>query len=297
MAAGNRRTELIAVGGGLAAVLGVVLGVVAFLMLNTDEDDSNRATSTTAAPSSTTADPDATTQPDATAQPATAGSNPTDVELIGLVDVVPDGQITGSNRPQEIYEVETYLRLEKFDVHIYGSPDVHAWTLVGTYRMAEAMIGALTLQEHRDAFAGYEIFVITNDQPDIGVIPGHKNTGTRSWAVLNQHIICATAVDTIRPGNAPAYRAWDTPVHEFGHGIEHALQLESQSDELYGALDNYDSRVAREYFAWTTQTWFNADQSKTGTGYRDEIAEPGRSYFTSLFDEDVFWTPSCDGRP
>ncbi len=241
-------------------------------------------------PESTDAEP---TVPPSSTPPAP----PTDAELIGLVAAVPEGRITGSNRPQQIYEVDSYLQMEEFGVHIYGSPGVHAWTLAGTYRMAEAMIGALVRQQDRDAFDDYEIFVITNGQPDIGSIPGHKNTGTQSWAVINQHIICATAVDTIRPDSAAEYRAWDTPIHEFGHGIEHALQLESRSDETYGAIDGYNPIVGREYFAWTTQSWFNADRQQSGTDYRETIPEPGRSYFASLFDEDMFWTPSCDGGP
>ena len=79
-------------------------------------------------PESTDAEP---TVPPSSTPPAP----PTDAELIGLVAAVPEGRITGSNRPQQIYEVDSYLQMEEFGVHIRSDRRVQPDRWPGVLRL------------------------------------------------------------------------------------------------------------------------------------------------------------------
>jgi len=132
-----------------------------------------------------------------------------------------------------------------------------------SYVLISNMVAALKHPEDQRRFRGHQAFIITDVDPDltqIGSIPGHRNTGGNGFSLFNEALVCTKAVDTIRPNNPPEYRGWNTPVHEFGHSIEITLGLQSRSNTLFKEkVKSYNSKNAREYFAWATQKWFGCD--------------------------------------
>ncbi|NVJ60190.1 MAG: hypothetical protein HWE27_07370 [Gammaproteobacteria bacterium] len=221
-------------------------------------------------------------------------------------------QAVSIRQPTEIpgyYDVQRYLLLElqnpSIQIHIYGTNKVSTWMLNNVSQMVENMIGGMNYSSHRVQFNDHHIFVITDDDPDVpySSLPGHKNTGTIGFTILNQTIICAEAVDTLYPDLPPTWRAWDTPIHEFGHAIEHTLALETYSDSVFRSAEpNYNQSVAREYFSWFSETWFDANLSKNTNGKtlqekRSALHQSIFGYYNWLFNFNDNWKPSCTGRP
>ncbi len=198
-----------------------------------------------------------------------------------------------------LYKPVKYLHVPKFDVHILGTAGIHDWTLVGASKMVSGILSTLKRDEDVQKFRNYHVFVITDDDPDVpgAVNTGHKNTGNESYMVITQGLICATAVGTLRPNNAPQWRAWDTPIHEFGHGIELGLGLLSTTIERYSSAPGFDESVQREYFAWTSQAWFDSEISRPGENFRMSLPAYRREYFATIFEESEIWRPTCEGRP
>ena len=205
------------------------------------------------------------------------------------------------------YRVQSYRLLElaepKIQVHIYGTANVSSWMLDQTANMARGILTSIRDTNNILKFNDHHIFVITDNDPDVpgAALTGHKNTGNQNYTIINQVLICAKAVDTIRPNLPAEWRAWDTPIHEFGHAIEHTLQLESTSDEIFSTTDNYNAGVAREYFAWNTETWFNSHINNLANplvDWREKSLPLGVfNYFSEVFDNTKFWQPTCAGRP
>lgn len=225
----------------------------------------------------------------------------TDAEIAARITSVPAGFPDVPGRPgvNDHYAVQRYLHLPKFDLHLFGTEDVIDWTFVGSYRMLEAMVDSLLLPEDQEQFRGHHLFIITGVDPDVpgAALPGHKNTGTIGFTVILQDIICLVGTDPIRPNETPRFYDWWTPIHEFGHAIEHTLRLESRSDEIFSAnVGNYNADVRREYFPWLSQTWWLFDPNE-GPAHREDLADFRRDYFSSLFDIDHPWGATCEGRP
>ncbi|WP_144395338.1 hypothetical protein [Pleionea sediminis] len=203
------------------------------------------------------------------------------------------------------YYKPLYLQNPSIQLHIYGTAGVSDWMLNNVSYMAQNMINNMRSSSNRSRFNNHHIFVITDNDPDVpySSLPGHKNTGTVGFTILNQTIICAEAVDTLYPNLPPTWRAWDTPIHEFGHAIEHTLGLEGQSDSVFRAAEsNYNSSVAREYFSWNTEHWFDASLSTNNSGQtlqskRSAMKQGIFQYFNSIFNYNSNWKPTCAGRP
>lgn len=195
----------------------------------------------------------------------------------------------------DLYAVTQYLYLAEYDVHVFGTENVSEWMLLGTYEMARGMISSLKRAADRDQFRNHHFFVITNDDPDVpGGTTGHKNTGNEAYTVVTQELVCATATGTLRPNAPPKWRAWNTPVHEFGHAIELALGLRQTTVQLYSNHPGFNPDVQSEYFAWTSQHWFDAEIERPAPDFRQQMPSYKREYFASIFVESDIWRPSCE---
>lgn len=234
---------------------------------------------------------------DAGANPILDAGVPSDSE-VPITSVPPHLPNASSSHPiDELYTLEKYLHVPEYDIHIFGARNVHDWTVRGAATMAFEMVRNILAAEDRAAFQNHHVFVITHDDPDVPFgREGHKNTGNAAYTVITQDLICATATGTLRPDNPPAWRAWDTPVHEFGHAIELALGLRQASVEAFSQLNNYREAVRSEYFAWTSQAWFDSEIRRPD-GFRANLGDIQRAYFATIFDQESVWRPTCDGRP
>ncbi len=205
----------------------------------------------------------------------------------------------GAQTMWHFYKPTQYLHIEEFNIHVFGTKTVSKWMMRESYTVIRQMVAALKRPEDRKKFSGHQAFLITDADPDlsrIGAVKGHRNTGGKGFSVFNEVLVCAKAVDTIRPKSPPAYRAWDTPVHEFGHAIEHTLGLESRSNKTFSKnVRNYDKKVAREYIAWATQEWYSCDRA--GSRGRKGMPKWKYAYMASIFSEDDTWIPSQKPRP
>ena len=197
----------------------------------------------------------------------------------------------------DYYAVTKYLKVQTPEVHIFGTNGVSDWMMVRTHEMAEHVLAQLNSASDRNRFSGHHIFAITDDDPTVpNGWPGQRNTGGAQYTIVNEVLVCATAVDTIRPDDPAIYRAWDTPVHEFGHAVELVLDLRETSIEIHERWDpGYSVEVSGEYFAWASQFWFNA--GLTGACGVDALQPYDAQYFLGIFSGEEIWRPSCAGRP
>jgi hypothetical protein len=197
------------------------------------------------------------------------------------------------------YKPTQYLYIDELKIHVFGTATVSEWMMRESYVLIKNMVSALKQPENRQKFAGHQAFLITDSDPDltkIGSVPGHRNTGGRGFSLFNEVLVCAKAVDTIRPNAKPEYRGWNTPVHEFGHSIEHTLKLEPRSNEVFTKnIPNYNSKVAREYFAWATEQWFASDRA--GSQGRKTMPKWKYEYLATIFSDDNEWVPNNSPRP
>jgi len=194
------------------------------------------------------------------------------------------------------YDVTKYLLVSGYNIHIFGTSTVSDWMMVYTYELARNMVGSILPIEDRAKFDGQQFFVITDSDPEIqGGVAGQRNTGNQYYTVINEALVCDTAVDTIRPDNAPEYRGWDTPIHEFGHAIELTLGLRETTVGIHQADPNYNESYSAEYFAWATELWFDA--RITGECGVDAVSPYDIDYFHSKFIAKSIWKPTCMGRP
>lgn len=197
------------------------------------------------------------------------------------------------------YKPTKYIHIEKFDIHVLGTETVSDWMMEESSVLIYNMVAGLKNREDQRAFRGHQAFIITDHDPDlskVGASPGHRNTGGKGFSLFNEAIVCTKAVDTIRPNGAPVYRAWDTPVHEFAHAIEHTLELESKSDQCFKThVSQYNPKVAREYFSWATQLWYSSD--RVPSLGRQSMPEWQYEFLAEIFNESQVWLPSQAPRP
>lgn len=189
----------------------------------------------------------------------------------------------------KFYKPNRYLKIEPFNVHLFATSNVSEWMIHESYRLIYNMILSLKYPKDRAQFLGHQAFLITDQDPALN-LQGQRNTGGRGFSLFNEDLVCREAVDTLYPAGKPIYRAWDTPVHEFGHAIERTLGLELKSDNLFSKhIPNYNPKVAREYFAWGVQTWFSSTMDKTD---RSHMPKWQYDYFSEIFDVNYSWIPT-----
>lgn len=190
-----------------------------------------------------------------------------------------------------------YLEVVKYNVHIFGTRDVTDWMMIKSHEMIKNILDSLKETSYQDKFKGHELFIITDRDPIVpGGVPGHRNTGMGAYTIINQDLVCRVAVDTIYPDLDASYRAWDTPVHEFGHSLEIQLDPNRGIIDIYKANDqNYNSSYDYEYFSWAIEKWFNA--SYAGKYTRSSLSNYIKDYLENFFLEENTWTPNCNGYP
>lgn len=188
------------------------------------------------------------------------------------------------------YKPTKYLYIKEYKIHVLGTETVSDWMMCESYSMIRHVVSALKLHNDRKKFSEHQAFLITDADPDLsitGAVKGHRNTGMRGKSLFNEALVCTSAVDTIRPDAHPLYRGWETPIHEFGHAIEHTLQLESRSDAIFSKnVPNYNPKLAREYFSWATEEWFASRINSKG---REAMPEWEIEYLSSIFSKDDPW--------
>jgi hypothetical protein len=168
--------------------------------------------------------------------------------------------------------------------------------MVHTHEMARNLVGSLLSNVDQQKFNDHHIFVITDNDSTIGTTQGQRNTGSAKYTVMNQVLVCATAVDTIRPNMAAVYRAWDTPIHEFGHSIHEALDILDTFIALEAANNtNYDENLKNEYFAWAIENWFDANLDGSCGSSTTQGFESG--YLATKFSTSNIWKATCLGKP
>lgn len=186
------------------------------------------------------------------------------------------------------YKPVKHLLNSRYNFHIFGTENVRDSIMQEASKVFENVIDHLKTDDMREKFQGHYFLVITYDDPDVlgASISGHKNTGSTGYVVMTQELICTSAVDTIRPDNAPEYRGWDTPVHEFGHSIEYTLGLLDETRKR--VEENSPGYNISEAFAWAITEWFNM------TGKRESMSSWTKNYLSSVFNSDLSYTPSCE---
>ena len=194
------------------------------------------------------------------------------------------------------YTTTKYIKVADYNIHVFGTDNVSDWTMVHTHEMARNIVGSLLSSVDQQKFSDHHIFVITDNDPSIGTTLGQRNTGSAKYTVMNQVLVCATAVDTIRPNNAAVYRAWDTPIHEFGHSIHEALDILDTFIALEVANNpNYDENLKNEYFAWAIENWFDANLDGSCGSSTTQSFESG--YLATKFSTSNIWKATCLGKP
>ncbi|MGB0419394.1 MAG: hypothetical protein ACPGF8_07370 [Opitutales bacterium] len=198
----------------------------------------------------------------------------------------------GAQNRWPIYNCTQCLYMEKYDVHVLGTPSVSEWMMHESLNLVENLIGALRHSEDRQKFAGHRTFLVTDEDPSIpGATLGHRNTGGNGFSMFNEVLACSTAVDTLYPDKPPITRGWNTPVHEFGHAIEFTLGLQQRSDAIYRKnIRNYNHKVAREYFAWSVERWFDSSRSQKT---REDMPQWEYDFLASVFDTQNTWIPKA----
>ena len=192
------------------------------------------------------------------------------------------------------YVPAKYLKIEKYNIHIIGSATVSDWFMRETHGVISNMVGAMKNSADRAKFSGFQAILITNADPDLGGIPGHRNSGGEGWSLFNEALVCTTAADTINPGSTPVYRGWDTPVHEFGHAIEATLNLSARTLAYHEAyLVPTTGAYLSESYAWGMERWFEVNEASSRSGL--EFFK--KVYFAEVFDTSNTWRPSRDPRP
>lgn len=193
-----------------------------------------------------------------------------------------------------IYRPVKYLKIEPYNIHVLGTATVSDWMMRESHLLITNMVAALTRAEDREKLAGHQAFLITDADPALPGTTGQRNGGGKGRSLFNEELVCREAVDTIRPTLAPAYRGWNTPVHEFGHSIEFALGLQARSDALFSKhVKNYNPKVAREYFAWAVEAWFESASHSKGRG---AMPKWQYDYLATVFSAANTWKPDNTPR-
>ena len=192
------------------------------------------------------------------------------------------------------YPAAKYMKIDQYNIHILGSPTVSDWFMRESYEVLSNMVGAMKNPADRLKFSGFQAVLITNADPDLGGIPGHRNSGGDGWSLFNEAIVRVSAVDTIRPNDPAVFRGWETPVHEFGHAIEATLNLFDRTKALHAA-NGYPTSGSGlgEGYAWAVQKWFSTAPGDT----RNTAPTWQYNYMAEVFDANNTWSPSFAPRP
>ncbi len=176
-------------------------------------------------------------------------------------------------------------------MHVLGTASVSSWMMRQSHDLIRQLVGALRDPTHRARFAGHEAYLITDADPALRGTRNQRNTGGDGFSLFNETLVCAEAVDTMYPDAEPRFRAWNTPVHEFGHAIELTLGLQQQSDAVFKQhVPDYKTAVAREYFCWAVQEWF---ASTPNGGDRQSMPAWKFDYLKTIFSRGNQWIPTC----
>jgi hypothetical protein len=170
------------------------------------------------------------------------------------------------------------------------------------------MIASIKTPDNATKLDGFEFFIVKKSYNGGGT--------TLNWSVVDTHVICNIATD----GN---YRSWDTPIHEFGHGINFRM---GTFNEASAVCKKYAPFNTAECFAWSSEFWFNTITSQylkksipkqELLNYRTELSNTGvkyvsyfkssqyesfmqgfiNDYYKKYFDAGNTWQPTCVGRP
>jgi hypothetical protein len=192
------------------------------------------------------------------------------------------------------YPAAKYLKIEKYNIHILGTSTVSDWFMRESYDVLSNIVGAMKNPADRAKFSGFQAILCTNEDPDLGGTPGHRNSGGAGWSLFNEAIVRVTAVDTIRPYDAAVYRGWETPIHEFGHAVEATLNLFERT-KAYHAAYGYPLVGVEldESYAWALQTWFPTASG----GVRSNLRIGMFNYLSEVFDVNNTWKPTFGPRP
>jgi regulation of enolase protein 1 (concanavalin A-like superfamily) len=195
------------------------------------------------------------------------------------------------------YVSTKYLKIDKYNIHILGSPTVSDWFMRESYGLISNMIGAMKNPEDRAKFSGFQALLITDADPDLtflGSLVGHRNTGDNGWSLFNEALVCAKAVDTLYPDLPAAYRGWETPVHEFGHAVELTLGLTAKTLSVRVANGaSINGASGSESYAWATERWFSVRPGSS----RSNFSAWEYNYMASVFNANNTWTASFEPRP
>ena len=189
------------------------------------------------------------------------------------------------------YKTVKYLRIKEYNIHILGTASVSNQFMADSYHLIRNLVKAIKNPKHRKNFSGHRAYLITDRDPALPGGRGQRNTGGKGFSLFNQALVCKKAVDTMYPNARPQFRAWDTPVHEFGHAIEFTLKLQKKSDDVFSRLArNYNPKHAREYFPWAVQSWF----ASGGNGRkRSSMPRWELRYMAKVFSAKNKWVPKC----
>ena len=197
------------------------------------------------------------------------------------------------------YPAAKYLLIEKYNIHILGSPTVSDWFMRETYDVLNNIVGAMKYPADRAKFWGFQAVLITDLDPDlkttgISSLAGHRNSGGNGWSMFNESIVRVSAVDALYPSLPAVYRGWETPIHEFGHAVEATLNLFDRTKAYHAAYGYPTSGVElQESYAWALQTWFPT----AFQGTRNDLSIGMFNYLSEVFDVNNTWKPTYGERP
>ena len=192
------------------------------------------------------------------------------------------------------YVPAKYLKIDQYNIHILGSPTVSDWFMRETHGLISNMVGAMKNPADRAKFSGFQAILITNADPDLGGTPGHRNSGGNGWSIFNEALVCATAVDTIRPNDPAVFRGWETPVHEFGHAVEATLDLFARTLALHVAngVPTTGADISESY-AWGSEQWFAVRPGSS----KSNMPPWQYNYFAEVYNANNTWSPTYAPRP
>jgi hypothetical protein len=196
------------------------------------------------------------------------------------------------------YNYKKYLWIPQYNIHIIGTASVSDWFMRESYWMVSNVMGAMRT-ERRAAFSGFQALLVTNLDPDlkslgISLYAGHRNTGMNGWSMFNEAMVCAAAVDTIRPYETPVFRGWETPIHEFGHAVELTLGLRSTTIARRQANGGQvNTPTDGELYAWAVEQWFAVRPGSV----RSNLPTWERNYLAEVFNISNAWSPAFTQRP
>lgn len=186
-----------------------------------------------------------------------------------------------------------YLYMPKYQMHFFATESVGNDKIFAICSLVKNMTASLKSSTDRTKMSGHKVHINTQKDPGLpGTSPPQRDGGAGGGTLMSVELICGSPpVDPLNPNADRRYRAWDTPVHEFGHSIEIRLGYEGKSNQIFSKEPGYDKNYAREYFAWATQNWFSSDVYTKQT--RSTMKSSHRDYLSTIFNTGSTWVPKC----